>query len=249
MTARDMDVASAGACDLERSQAGLAHAPRRSLAPGRVPQGRLPASRRGPRAALRASSRRSCACTRRRPCPRPARSAAGFARSRPPLSRRQRTSRRTAFRACGRDWGLELPDRDGLLELALRQLPVGPRVPRSVLHAVRRSVGTPRPSRASAGPSRRRRRRRRRRSAVPGPRRRTRSRAVSPPSGALRPLPRTARQEKGAHSARGFPTPAAWMVKAAGTHDESIPPVSLDGPSLRRSVESSARWRTIAGSS
>ena len=109
--------------------------------------------------------------------------------------------------------------------------------------AVRRSVSAPRPSRASAGPSRRRRRRRRRRLAVPGSRRRTRSRAVSPPSGALRPLPRTARQEKGAHSARGFPTPAAWMVKAAGSHDGSIPPCV---PRWAESPEVGGEFRTLA---
>ena len=42
VAAGDVDVASAGARDLKRSQGGLAHAPGRPLAPGRVPPGGFP---------------------------------------------------------------------------------------------------------------------------------------------------------------------------------------------------------------
>ena len=78
--------------------------------------------------------------------------------------------------------------------------------------AVRRSASAPRPSRASAAPSGRRRRRRRRRSSADrGPRRRSRPRAVSTPSWAPRPMPRTARQKRARIARADFPTrPPGW---------------------------------------
>ena len=75
--------------------------------------------------------------------------------------------------------------------------------------AVRCSFSAPRPLRASAGPSGRRRRGRK--SAVRGRRRRTRPRAVTPPSGDPRPLPRTARRGKARIGrADSAPRPPGW---------------------------------------
>ena len=122
------------------------------------------------------------------------------------------------------DRGLELSDRDGLIDPTLRQLPVGPRAPRS--RRLQRRVRSARPDLHAHSLVRR--------VAV------VVDAAVDRPSGglaaelgrdqSLRPVGLVAGcraqcgKNKGAHSAHGFSTPAAWMVKAAGSLDGSILP-------------------------
>lgn len=89
--------------------ARLAHAPRRPLGREWAPPRLFPASRRRPLLALRVFSRRSSACTRRRPCFRPARSAGGFARAQPPYrGGRARADALRSARVVG-TWGSSSP--------------------------------------------------------------------------------------------------------------------------------------------
>ena len=92
-----------GRCTRSQAPAGWPRpCPRPAARAGAGSARGLPAGRRGPRAALRTSSHRSCACTRRRRCPRPARSAAGIARSRLPYRRgRARADAPRSARAVG----------------------------------------------------------------------------------------------------------------------------------------------------